>query len=612
MSTKILSASGIEELDHELKEKLPVHGMEIVGTCYHRNVLEKVAKEVCADTVILSPALAGEKGFLEIVYTLRMAGLRVVILPGNQQLESTQTLVKQVIPFGIYDFIYDRVRLEDIINKLLKPGSMGDLPPEFTRAAVEDGMALVKMEKSPPENTKGGSGIKERLRSISRAFGGLSGSKECVGQSLPDADSLTPELIKTTLPEGFLIWGNVPGQKCYTKIEEIRAANPAAVLVFSLGPDYLKRIKELRREYSFLSVPMVVVGECDAMDCHKAGADECVPVLDEKALAGIMARAEKYKVLREKTGRDDLTGLYKRNFLNEYLSEQERRYKDTGVPFSLLLADLDHFKGVNDTYGHQAGDDVLKKFAIFLQEGVRKVDVVARYGGEEFVVVFPGTGIKEALPVVERLGQLWEKQKILLPSGEKIKSTISAGLAAMGKDVDNWEALIEAADGALYRAKRTGRNKVLAASAPGLRKPGEPRSIDFKSNFIILTGYAPREVVELAGLIKGRLAVIDADVENANIASAFGIDPEAVWQSDWRAGPTAEPFKINRNLKYYGLDHEVKNFEKRDLDILSDLIIGLRKSGQKVLINTGENKEIFRLVNSLKEEEINNGLYLRV
>jgi two-component system cell cycle response regulator len=138
--------------------------------------------------------------------------------------------------------------------------------------------------------------------------------------------------------------------------------------------------------------------------------------------------------------------------------ERVRRYNTT---MSLLLIDLDHFKQVNDTHGHLAGDDVLIEVAALLQRVVRAVDIVARYGGEEFVVVLPETGAAGAEAFAERLRELIEEQCFVESRGVPIRLTTSIGVSSFPSfGVDSVEDLLANADQALYRAKSEGRNRV--------------------------------------------------------------------------------------------------------------------------------------------------------
>jgi diguanylate cyclase (GGDEF)-like protein len=126
----------------------------------------------------------------------------------------------------------------------------------------------------------------------------------------------------------------------------------------------------------------------------------------------------------------------------------------------VLIADLDHFKAVNDTYGHLAGDSVLRSIAKAMVESVRACDHVGRYGGEEFVVVLPNTGIKGAMDMAERI-----RRKIRLVTfnndGEEFSMTLSIGVALCHDDDKSVEAILKRADDALYRAKANGRDQVI-------------------------------------------------------------------------------------------------------------------------------------------------------
>ena len=138
--------------------------------------------------------------------------------------------------------------------------------------------------------------------------------------------------------------------------------------------------------------------------------------------------------------------------------ERVRRYN---APLALLLLDLDHFKLVNDTYGHLAGDDVLFGVATLLQRAVRSVDTVARYGGEEFVIVLPETGKQGALSFAERIREKLATNRFAIAGGEEIHITGSIGVATYpAQGLDSVEDLFRAADTALYRAKGGGRNLV--------------------------------------------------------------------------------------------------------------------------------------------------------
>ena len=162
---------------------------------------------------------------------------------------------------------------------------------------------------------------------------------------------------------------------------------------------------------------------------------------------------------------DPLTGLYNRRYLETHLSSVVARAIADDRPACLLLFDIDHFKAINDSYGHDAGDDVLRAFADRLRRGVRGIDLVARYGGEEFVVIMPDTDAAFAATIAERLRIDVEKLPFTTKSGLKLPVTVSIGLAEWRGPDDSADALLKRADTALYAAKRDGRNRVVASAA---------------------------------------------------------------------------------------------------------------------------------------------------
>lgn len=165
------------------------------------------------------------------------------------------------------------------------------------------------------------------------------------------------------------------------------------------------------------------------------------------------------KKLFEKAIRDPLTNLYNRYFLEEEGKREIDRAKRYRYTVSLIMFDLDDFKRVNDTYGHQEGDKVLIKFAKILKSKVRSTDMPVRYGGEEFIVLLPNTTPNEAVIVAERIRKVMEEVRFRFGS-EEIKITVSAGIASCEPEDCSLETLIYRADKAMYRAKREGKNRV--------------------------------------------------------------------------------------------------------------------------------------------------------
>jgi two-component system cell cycle response regulator len=163
---------------------------------------------------------------------------------------------------------------------------------------------------------------------------------------------------------------------------------------------------------------------------------------------------------------DPLTGLHNRRYLDNHLTVMFNRSMARGRPLSVLITDIDRFKHVNDTYGHDAGDEVLKEFASRVRSTVRGADLACRYGGEEFVVVMPDTSPEIAAGVAERLRAAVENTPFTLRSaGQELSVTASFGISSRISSVVTPGQLMKQADLALYEAKNTGRNRVVAAAA---------------------------------------------------------------------------------------------------------------------------------------------------
>ena len=166
--------------------------------------------------------------------------------------------------------------------------------------------------------------------------------------------------------------------------------------------------------------------------------------------------------LQEQAIRDPLTGLYNRRYLDETLERELSRAKREGYPISLTMIDLDHFKLVNDTYGHKAGDEVLITLSALLQSQAREGDIPCRYGGEEFVLVLP----RMPLEVASQRAEQWREAfaNMTTRHGEfEIGATMSIGLATYPDHAATAEDLIDSADQALYKAKAAGRNRLALA-----------------------------------------------------------------------------------------------------------------------------------------------------
>jgi diguanylate cyclase (GGDEF)-like protein len=184
---------------------------------------------------------------------------------------------------------------------------------------------------------------------------------------------------------------------------------------------------------------------------------ELLKVLGNQA-ASSLANAKFHSEIEKMARTDGLTGLFNHRNFQERLNDEFRRLERFSSPLSLLLIDIDFFKKINDSYGHPAGDEVLRGVSRTIRETIRNVDIPARYGGEEFAALLPGTSHEGALRMAERLRESIEKRKFLI-EGKELRVSVSIGAATSPHDAVTKEELVERADKALYYAKRNGRNR---------------------------------------------------------------------------------------------------------------------------------------------------------
>ena len=160
---------------------------------------------------------------------------------------------------------------------------------------------------------------------------------------------------------------------------------------------------------------------------------------------------------------DELTGLANRRYFTQRGEEEFSRSRRYQMPLSLLMLDADKFKDINDTFGHEAGERVLRQVATLFTQCLREVDIAGRLGGDEFGIILPNTALDEALPLAERLRQTIARQSIEV-RGKYIRFTMSIGVAELTAEMDSIDDLFRRADTALYQDKRSGRNHVIRES----------------------------------------------------------------------------------------------------------------------------------------------------
>ena len=256
------------------------------------------------------------------------------------------------------------------------------------------------------------------------------------------------------------------------------------ILLDMYMPDYsgMELAQIIRQMEQFLSIPIVFLSaETDKdkqLEALGIGGDDFLtkPIQPAHLVSSVTTRIERYRKMRTLMIHDGLTGLLNHSTTKERLSQEFERARRQNESLAFAMLDMDHFKLVNDTYGHTSGDRVLKSLAHMLRQRLRGSDTIGRFGGEEFAVIFPDTDEKRALGVMRELGEAFAKIHHYV-GGQEFTVTFSCGVAAY-PDFDGIDALNEAADSALYAAKAAGRNQVIAASEnSGLDLPTEPPAV---------------------------------------------------------------------------------------------------------------------------------------
>ncbi len=297
------------------------------------------------------------------------------------------------------------------------------------------------------------------------------------------------ELLKARLEaRGYETETATNGQQA---LERIAAHPPDLMLLDVMMPviDGIEVAKRVKADSRLPFIPIIMQTALDATESKveglDAGADDYITkpinfaelearvksLLRIKALQEDLAQRERQLAdmndrLRHISQTDALTDLDNRRYVEERLTEMFGHAARFGEPLACMMCDLDKFKSVNDTYGHQAGDAVLKQLAVILRHEAREIDRIGRYGGEEFIYLLPGTTADAAMVFGERVRAAVEAHEFTFPEGS-LRRTMSCGVAAWPHPgIDSADALVKAADDALYVAKETGRNRVVQYQSP--------------------------------------------------------------------------------------------------------------------------------------------------
>ena len=296
---------------------------------------------------------------------------------------------------------------------------------------------------------------------------------------IAEDDPISNRLLSSVLTKwGYDVVSCVDGGEAWEKLQEPDAPRVALLdwmMPVMDGPQICRRLRNRpESDYTYVILITAKDNKDDMVEGMEAGADDyVVKPVDHQELQVRLRAGERiidlqdrltgaYDALKDQAARDSLTGLLNRGAVMKQLRSELARAHRHHTPVSIVMADIDFFKPVNDTYGHAAGDLVLRELSRRLSDSIRAYDGVARLGGEEFLVLLPACELDCAVCVAERLRKAIADRPFALPN-ETIRVTISLGVAEMasvgGMGAD---ALLHAADMALYRSKHSGRNRVSA------------------------------------------------------------------------------------------------------------------------------------------------------
>jgi diguanylate cyclase (GGDEF)-like protein len=246
--------------------------------------------------------------------------------------------------------------------------------------------------------------------------------------------------------------------------------NPELILMDIYMPDCsgIELAAVIRQEDAYVGVPIVYLSSetnlAKQIDAMRQGGDEFLtkPIEPHLLVASVRCRVQRSRMLGSFLHRDSLTGLLNHTSSKEALETEVERARRRGTPFTFAMIDIDHFKNINDTYGHPVGDRVIKSLSRLLQQRLRKTDVIGRFGGEEFAVLLPDTALESALPVLEQLRESFENIRQTI-GGTEFSVSFSCGVTSY-PEYQTADNILYHADAALYRAKHGGRNSIVIAN----------------------------------------------------------------------------------------------------------------------------------------------------
>jgi len=452
MSGRVLVVDDVEANVKLLEAKLSSEYFDVLSAYNGRSALEIAASEL-PDVILLDVMMPRMDGFevcRQLKANRRTADVPVVMVTALSDVANRlrgleagadDFLTKPVNDIALFARVRSLVRLKRMMEELrVRESICGRFGNDDAPAAEDTGPArIVVVEDDPFAAAR----VTETLAPIAASMTRATSCAEA--QSQLDADT---ELMIASL--------SVPGDplRLVTQCRATEAFRQLPILLIADNRDLLRLAKGLDLGASDYLIRPVDRNELLARTATQVRRKRLQDRLQES-----------YRRSLSLALTDELTGLYNRRYLFAHLDELMGRVRQDGISVAVLLFDIDHFKRVNDTYGHAAGDDVLRELAARTANSVRSVDLVARLGGEEFVVVMPETDIGIAATVAERLRAAVAREPFTVTADcRKLPVTVSIGVTSAADATDDRDRMLKRADDALYTAKTRGRNCVITRS----------------------------------------------------------------------------------------------------------------------------------------------------
>ena len=470
-------------LKNHTQLKQPFGDAQCIEIKKHLSALHKIA-ESGATTVPSESFFVSEQA---VISNLELSGVKKIFIVDEEQ-DAAEELALQLRYFGYDVELFNQIEAFKLAARN-QPGAIVIMNIDFSGDHLSGVRVVNELQEELDKLIKvifisANDHILSRLGAV-RAGGIAYFSKPINSSELIDTlDSLTSTLPQepyrvlivddsaTLLKYHSAILEQV-GMSVLTVHEPLNSMNallefdPDLILMDLYMPQCsgLELAKIIRQLSNFVSIPIVYLSsESDfntQLEAISLGGDDFLvkPLEPKQLISAVASRIQRARLLRSFMVRDSLTGLYNHTSIKEQLDREISRSRRLGSPISFAMVDIDFFKKVNDTYGHPAGDRVIKSLARLLKQRLRSTDFIGRYGGEEFAIIMNDTDVASAAKVLDNIRQVFEKL-FHLSDDQEFSVSFSCGIA----DIASYPeavALGNAADKALYRAKENGRNQVV-------------------------------------------------------------------------------------------------------------------------------------------------------